>query len=522
MKKLVVVICLVSLLLMSFVSASWFSDLWGKITGNVVEEDCSDGLDGDEDGLTDCDDDDCAYTVTCIPCTDSDGGMDYYTPGVATGIYAGAIPSVHLIYGDGEVQLFDGPGETIYYDHCGDSVQLNEAFCGSDGRLGAIANMCPNGCENGVCIEITDCTEGAIPSSGCYCGGTSSDYLYTSGNCCYSYLLNQLKWTSNFPCTQTCTSIGGVCCSGAGSDCDDWSGTWGVDCQGYVCCTGTCTGRIYHPETPTCSDQGGIICDQNFQECHGSKIGSGDSAYCCSGTCYPPLGNLTCSQQYGTICTADQECQGNIVNSSDSNNCCSGGCYSPGSPIISCGDGFCNSTYGNETVSNCPADCAATPATPAIPATPATPSTSGGSATPVTPATPAISGSGQTSEPTISASGAFLCSQGCLYESICFPVSLRKKIDGVNFYCNMNIFGEGDVAYVWDAQKEADSNCDNHYECRSNFCAEDKCVNQGLLMRILNWFRRLFGIGIPDESNGESNETTTNQTPLINTTNQTS
>ena len=152
MKKLVIVICLVLILSLSFVSAGLFSDFWGRITGHVVEEDCSDGLDGDEDGLTDCDDDDCAYTVTCIHCTDSDGGMDYYISGVATGIYAGGISSKHFIYGDGDVQVLDGPGESIYYDYCGNDVQLNEAFCGTDGRLNAMANMCSNGCEDGACI----------------------------------------------------------------------------------------------------------------------------------------------------------------------------------------------------------------------------------------------------------------------------------------------------------------------------------------------------------------------------------
>lgn len=91
------------------------------------------------------------------------------------------------------------------------------------------------------------CSAGPIPSSGCLCQGIEKN----SGYCCYSYLSNSLVWT-NVPCSQTCQSLGGVCCSGAASDCaGTWSNQWCTDCQGYVCCLGACKGTVYGPGAPT-------------------------------------------------------------------------------------------------------------------------------------------------------------------------------------------------------------------------------------------------------------------------------
>lgn len=102
---------------------------------------------------------------------------------------------------------------------------------------------------NAPTAATSQCSSGAITSS-CYCGGTSSDYLKSTGYCCHSYLSNSLVWT-NVPCSQTCQSLGGVCCSGAASDCTGtWSNQWCTDCQGYVCCVGTCKGTIYGPGAP--------------------------------------------------------------------------------------------------------------------------------------------------------------------------------------------------------------------------------------------------------------------------------
>ena len=215
----------------------------------------------------------CATTIQ--PCTDSDGGQNYGVKGTGSGNYKGSVTRAY----------------TNYEDYCATSTQLNEAYCGSDGYLSTIGYQCSAGCSNGACLSATttttttttpagsgtcvngpipgngacvcngvsyntgyccnnvyssstpcstnapQCSEGVVPSSGCLCAG----YAYTSGNCCFSKMANALVWAGNTPCTQTCPSMGGVCCYGAASDCvGTWNGQWAVDCQGYVCCIGTC------------------------------------------------------------------------------------------------------------------------------------------------------------------------------------------------------------------------------------------------------------------------------------------
>ena len=49
------------------------------------------------------------------------------------------------------------------------------------------------------------------------------------------------------------------------------------------------------------------------------------------------------------------------------------------------------------------------------------------------------------------------------------------------------------IEKVWVEQKGADSFCENNFECSSNVCISSKCVSDGLLQKILNWFMRLFG-----------------------------
>lgn len=68
-------------------------------------------------------------------CIDSDGGKDYYEKGILT----------------------DNKGYT-YEDYCTNdnpTVNLLERFCAADGTKSSIGYLCPNGCEDGACIEVT-------------------------------------------------------------------------------------------------------------------------------------------------------------------------------------------------------------------------------------------------------------------------------------------------------------------------------------------------------------------------------
>jgi len=95
-------------------------------------------------------------------------------------------------------------------------------------------------------------------------------------------------------------------------------------------------------------------------------------------------------------------------------------------------------------------------------------------------------------EPIVSDDGGFICEQSCLYGNVCFPLGIRKKIEGESVYCDVEEIA-GNASYIWNMQKEKDSNCENNFECRSNLCIDDECINQGFFRRILEWFKNLFG-----------------------------
>jgi len=73
------------------------------------------------------------------------------------------------------------------------------------------------------------------------------------------------------------------------------------------------------------------------------------------------------------------------------------------------------------------------------------------------------------------------CDSGCLLDSECFPIGTRANGE----YCSIN----GDLA----AQKQGRSQCANNFECKSNSCLDGQCVEEGFLLKIFSWLRKLFG-----------------------------
>jgi len=70
---------------------------------------------------------------------------------------------------------------------------------------------------------------------------------------------------------------------------------------------------------------------------------------------------------------------------------------------------------------------------------------------------------------------------GCELDEKCYPFGYRKG----GRYCSDNnqFFG----------QLRGDAVCENNFECSSNLCIDDQCIEPGIFQRMLNWFRRLFG-----------------------------
>lgn len=72
------------------------------------------------------------------------------------------------------------------------------------------------------------------------------------------------------------------------------------------------------------------------------------------------------------------------------------------------------------------------------------------------------------------------CKFGCFYQDKCLPYGLR--VNGL--YCS--------ISNDMNTQLTEEA-CENNFECESNVCVSGKCISQGLIQRILSWFRNLFG-----------------------------
>ena len=70
---------------------------------------------------------------------------------------------------------------------------------------------------------------------------------------------------------------------------------------------------------------------------------------------------------------------------------------------------------------------------------------------------------------------------GCKLNESCYPLGYRKSGE----YCFES------KSFI--SQLEADSTCENNFECSSNLCIDGKCISSGLWQKFLNWLQKLFG-----------------------------
>lgn len=69
---------------------------------------------------------------------------------------------------------------------------------------------------------------------------------------------------------------------------------------------------------------------------------------------------------------------------------------------------------------------------------------------------------------------------GCEIDGTCYPIN--NRMDGK--YCT--------VQKTWINQKGVDSSCENNFECLSNVCVSEKCIDSSFIQRIINWFKAFF------------------------------
>ncbi|MBI4016023.1 MAG: hypothetical protein HY362_04890 [Candidatus Aenigmarchaeota archaeon] len=299
-------------------------------------------------------------TTTTTPpysgaCTDSDGGINSNTNGVAVGIYGGAAAGYNAIYGqepNPNTPKSTTNSYSTYYDYCATSTQLNEGFCDSNGKLSSFGYQCSYGCNNGVCLPApatTTTTTAQKKYDGEACTSPSE--------CTSNYCSNGYCGYSGCPASsKTCPDGTRVTCSNSK---DTATNACRTDCYIPTCPSGTTT-TYYTATTMACSSTYPSYCNSPDQ---------------CKGA-----GNNWCTNSGGGYCTREScpYCQSaqswNCYNEKDckeigKSNWCypsgggSGYCTTASCPVTGppttitpsfCGNGFCE--YG-ETPDSCSSDC---------------------------------------------------------------------------------------------------------------------------------------------------------------------
>ncbi len=103
------------------------------------------------------------FVTAAYACSDSDGGLNFNSKGVGTGIYYGAVSGYNYIFGqdpDPVKPKSTTNNYSTYYDHCSwDPSFAVEAYCDANGRLYDKTYKCQYGCSGGVCRSEPDATQ---------------------------------------------------------------------------------------------------------------------------------------------------------------------------------------------------------------------------------------------------------------------------------------------------------------------------------------------------------------------------
>ena len=79
----------------------------------------------------------------------------------------------------------------------------------------------------------------------------------------------------------------------------------------------------------------------------------------------------------------------------------------------------------------------------------------------------------------ISKDKVFYQCNGCELDEKCYPMGYRKE----GHYCS------DDGEFI----SQIDKQCDNNFECKSNVCISGECVGEGLMNKVIKWFKKMFG-----------------------------
>jgi subtilisin family serine protease len=271
-------------------------------------------------------------------CTDSDGGINYYTQGNFSGIYNGTF-----------VSNKDKCLDPTTWDETPSSEWLGEGYCDAN-KLNILKYKCTNGCKNGVClpktisnITCTDTDNGRdyLKRGSVYgiCGdckppvaGSNSDMCDDTSKLREFYCVNSTTWLREIvSCPSGYKCENGACIQAVQNqtiNCKESDGginyeVKGVACMGSNCVTDYCADSNnlmeYYVEENDASDGVCSLLTDIFKQVYACPYGCSDGA-CLKQTVQPTCADTDEGKNYnikGTITipgrTESDFCQSDVL-----------------------------------------------------------------------------------------------------------------------------------------------------------------------------------------------------------------
>jgi hypothetical protein len=431
-------------------------------------------------------------------CTDSDGGKNYFVKGVNEGLNSYSGPQIDFCFN------FDDLGEIPYENLSRPTgTGVIEHYCDSSDNVANEGYECSDGCNDGACIKIQSCSDtdggndafnkGEIiahiissttgdlekveSTDSCVGDGVLDDVFVIEHYCIDDGLGGQNYNSVSVRCQNGCSN---GACIGEPSDIVTQSPKCietdsGIDLYTKGSISGAWLGDINGP-TSTNEDVCSEFDTKSLQEFTCELVEGTTDTYgivqtgfdclrgCKNGACIP----ISCDDSDGG---EDYYNKGFVriiaeeIDDIDSDTCINENILAEQS---------CDEGQQKITFNNCAGGCS-NGACKQIELTPEDDVPS------EIPNDEIIEKDENTSEKVTNEVKSNIICNGCELENKCYPFGYRKSGD----YCS--------ESNIFTIQLEADSVCENNFECDSNLCINDECVSGSLWTKFIRWFSRLFG-----------------------------
>jgi hypothetical protein len=365
-------------------------------------------------------------------CSDSDGGMEKYLQAHTFGFRS---------YSSSNNPSRDLRIRTGGKDGCINKKELAEHYCDENGFIKTVYLDCANGCQSGACVKGEEVREEVICN---FKGSEAGDECYLAGSSLYESTQGRTwcKGTESQPCKVEVSAEEGD------------KLTWKSSCGGYkyTIQDGTDESIVFDCSQGETSTNESLPENNAFRnaywQCYnGKEFNLGGDSSCKPYGLWKKYATEACDAK----CSSGREKCG-VISFALTNPCYSDydGEKNSGSTSNSPSQSDCEE-YAKECKMNNQQACDKW-----------------------------NFNCNKPGETNVSLSEAVICKDSCPLDGKCFPFGYRKS---GKFCSDIGSFVE---------QLEADKVCENNFECSSNVCVSGTCVSEGLLKKVLNWFKNLF------------------------------